>query len=96
MGARANEDELLPGRKVSQKLDLLKSILISKATGREANDDTYKNLREELLTIPEIQDELPEFLFHIENLTDFGILFNHNLAPIKVGVNIYMMLFHLF
>lgn len=61
----------MSSKRISQKIDVLKSILIAKATGREASDDTYKNLREEILTVSQIQNELPEFLFHLENLTEF-------------------------
>ncbi len=60
-----------PVRKLREKIDILKSILIARATGRPTNEERYELLRKELLQEPRIKDDLPEFLQSCDYLDDF-------------------------
>lgn len=49
-------------KELLEKVEALKNLLISSATGGQWNDSDYKNLRSELLAQPTIRDELPRFV----------------------------------
>lgn len=61
----------MKNKKIIEKIEILKSILIARATGRPASNERYIALRNEILEIKEIKDELPLFLTHCEDLVAF-------------------------
>jgi hypothetical protein len=53
------------------KVESLKFMLISRATGGAGNDIEYKNLRSELIAHPRISKLLPQFVFVCRDLSEF-------------------------
>lgn len=53
------------------KVKSLKSLLVSRAMGGIADDLNYKNLRQELLGIPRVAKQLPQFVLDCRDLADF-------------------------
>lgn len=53
------------------QIELLKSLLVSRATGGIADDLNYKNLRQELVGIPRAAKYLPRFVHDCRDLAEF-------------------------
>lgn len=53
------------------KVESLKAILISQATGGEGDDVRYKELRRELIAVPRIAKSLPQVVHICRNLSEF-------------------------
>ena len=53
------------------KVESMKSILVSHATGTLCDDEEYKALRKELLSYPRLKAKLPIFLQSCRNLNEF-------------------------
>jgi len=61
----------MSARDLVERIDILKSILIARATGRPTDDKQYKLLRQELLENSRIRDRLPLFLRYCSDLEGF-------------------------
>lgn len=53
------------------KVTQLKGLLVACATGKDAKDEEYRSLREELLADPELKSALPYFVEGCRSLTEF-------------------------
>ncbi len=53
------------------KVESLKGILVSRATGEPSDDIEYKKLRRELKTLPRIAKELPHFVSDCRDISEF-------------------------
>ena len=53
------------------KVESLKVMLVSRATGGDGDDVQYKNLRRELIDLPRIKKLLPQAVHVCRDLSDF-------------------------
>lgn len=53
------------------KVESLKNLLVSHATGKDADDAEYKDLRQQLIRNPDINSYLPQFLRDCRSLMEF-------------------------
>jgi hypothetical protein len=53
------------------KIQQLKSLLVSRATGGSGDDLNYKNLRQDLVGVPHVAKHLPQFVHDCRDLADF-------------------------
>lgn len=58
-------------RELSEKVETLRNLLVSYATGGPGEDHVYKELRTELLAEPDLKDQLPRFVRTCQDLRQF-------------------------
>jgi hypothetical protein len=64
------------------QIETLKMILIARATGKGNSEATYQQLRDELLSDPELADLIPRFVRLCRSLDDFWEFIRPNTNPL--------------
>lgn len=70
-------------RELLEKVEALQNLLVSYATGGQASDVDYKQLRGELLAQPTIRDQLPRFVRTCRDLHQFWQFIKHKFSTYR-------------
>lgn len=60
-----------PSQDLLTKVEALRNVMVSRATGEGSNDPEYVKLRRELMSVPEVKDRLPRSVLTSYTLGDF-------------------------